>query len=605
MCIFAKRIIKLKEMKKTIFLLLVISFFLNAQCNNIKDKPENIEIDKYITHENRFEKLIDLATLYMETNPDFAFNCAYKANEIASQTKDTKQYIKSNILMGNIFEKYGFAINAIPYYKEAINNMILLNDYESIYKMYIKVANLHKDHDIDKTLSVKLMEKAVAYAYKCNDTTASIEAHMALADIHFQAKDYRSALTTYDKIIDQQMNDDNMSLITKAMTNKAKILTLQKHYDEAMTLIDSSLALCHKNSDHIGCMLNYASKAEVYDSLSNLDEAKKHYATAIRYGYFYEEYYDCGLYMYSLGMLEKKRNNIDLAIDIFKILCDSTEKFKMFDICYQSYYQLSKCYVEMDDYKEAYNLFNKYDVLYDSATIYREKQKTEQIYAGYNLSLNADEMKLKELEDMSIRKSKISKSILAAASIVISIMLISLITIYSRNKIIYYQNQKTVYEQQLKIDKMESELMEIQLKQNKELLMNMALHFKSYIEYITPIKKELKDMLESSDNINKDKIKSIYTSMQNNILLISNSENLNNQINEIYKDFLDRLEQKYPDITKAEKRLCAMLYINMSSKEIATITNTTLRSVETSRYRLRKKFNLTRDEYMVDFLRNI
>ena len=48
-----------------------------------------------------------------------------------------------------------------------------------------------------------------------------------------------------------------------------------------------------------------------------------------------------------------------------------------------------------------------------------------------------------------------------------------------------------------------------------------------------------------------------------------------------------------------------MLYTNMSSKEIAVISNTTIRSVETSRYRLRKKFDLTRDEDMVKFLRNI
>jgi hypothetical protein len=38
-----------------------------------------------------------------------------------------------------------------------------------------------------------------------------------------------------------------------------------------------------------------------------------------------------------------------------------------------------------------------------------------------------------------------------------------------------------------------------------------------------------------------------------------------------------------------------MLYTNMSSKEIAATTYTTIRPVETSRYRLRRKFNLSRD----------
>ena len=147
--------------------------------------------------------------------------------------------------------------------------------------------------------------------------------------------------------------------------------------------------------------------------------------------------------------------------------------------------------------------------------------------------------------------------------------------------------------------------MEMQLKNNKESLINLALHFKSYIEYINPLKAKLKDAIEAPENEQKTKFKNIYAEIQNNNSLFNNTENLHKQINEIYKDFVDRLEQKYPSLTKSEKRLCTMLYTNMSSKEIAVISNTTIRSVETSRYRLRKKFDLTRDEDMVKFLRNI
>ena len=103
----------------------------------------------------------------------------------------------------------------------------------------------------------------------------------------------------------------------------------------------------------------------------------------------------------------------------------------------------------------------------------------------------------------------------------------------------------------------------------------------------------------------KNKIKNIYHNIQNNIQIFHNTENLNKQINAIYKDFLDRLDTKYPGLTKADKKLCTMLYINMSSKDIAAMTNTTVRTVETSRYRLRRKFNLTRDEDIVNFLQKI
>ena len=100
-------------------------------------------------------------------------------------------------------------------------------------------------------------------------------------------------------------------------------------------------------------------------------------------------------------------------------------------------------------------------------------------------------------------------------------------------------------------------------------------------------------------------MKNLYHNIQNNVQIFHSTENLNKQINAIYKDFLDRLEAKHPGLTKAEKKLCTMLYINMSSKEIAAITNTTIRTVETSRYRLRRKFDISRDEDIVSFLQKI
>lgn len=195
--------------------------------------------------------------------------------------------------------------------------------------------------------------------------------------------------------------------------------------------------------------------------------------------------------------------------------------------------------------------------------------------------------------------------IIIIATICISILLISFTVLYSRNRILRKENSDKEYEQQLKLNEMSNKMMEMQLENNKKSLINFALHLRSFIEYITPLKNELKEAIELPEKEQKEKIKSIYQNMQNNFILYSNMEVLQNQIDEIYKDFLNRLEQKYPTITKSEKRLCTMLYINMSSKEIAMITNTTLRSVETSRYRLRKKFNLTRDEDMIGFLKQI
>lgn len=56
------------------------------------------------------------------------------------------------------------------------------------------------------------------------------------------------------------------------------------------------------------------------------------------------------------------------------------------------------------------------------------------------------------------------------------------------------------------------------------------------------------------------------------------------------------LKEKYPDLTQGEIRMCAYVLLNLSNKEIASLTRRNVRSVETMRYRLSKKMNLAEGE---------
>lgn len=72
----------------------------------------------------------------------------------------------------------------------------------------------------------------------------------------------------------------------------------------------------------------------------------------------------------------------------------------------------------------------------------------------------------------------------------------------------------------------------------------------------------------------------------------------------VYDDFLKRLGEKYPALTVSDKKMCAYLKMDLSSKDIAPLLNMTVRSVEMTRYRLRKKLGLDRAESLTGFLQN-
>ena len=72
--------------------------------------------------------------------------------------------------------------------------------------------------------------------------------------------------------------------------------------------------------------------------------------------------------------------------------------------------------------------------------------------------------------------------------------------------------------------------------------------------------------------------------------------------NSTHQNFMDRLRQQYSDLTAGDLRICCLLRMNLSTKEIASLMNVSVRAIELRRYRLRTRLELEGDTNLVDFL---
>ncbi|MCY1233866.1 hypothetical protein D9M72_464250 [compost metagenome] len=73
----------------------------------------------------------------------------------------------------------------------------------------------------------------------------------------------------------------------------------------------------------------------------------------------------------------------------------------------------------------------------------------------------------------------------------------------------------------------------------------------------------------------------------------------------INKNFYTRLKQLYPEISANDLKVCALIKLNLSIKEMASILNISPDSVKTARYRLRKKLQLAADENLTSFILSV
>jgi DNA-binding CsgD family transcriptional regulator len=122
-------------------------------------------------------------------------------------------------------------------------------------------------------------------------------------------------------------------------------------------------------------------------------------------------------------------------------------------------------------------------------------------------------------------------------------------------------------------------------------------------ELLTKIKTELTQVAKSIEsNEAKSEIKKLTKALQADDNMDQEWDHFAKHFDKVHSDFLIQLKAKHPTITPNELKLSAYLRMNLSTKEIAQLMNISIRGVEISRYRLRKKLGIITEISLFDYL---
>ena len=149
------------------------------------------------------------------------------------------------------------------------------------------------------------------------------------------------------------------------------------------------------------------------------------------------------------------------------------------------------------------------------------------------------------------------------------------------------------------INKLRNDKLRAEVDHKNRELATTTMHLINKNEFMLSLKETLKDL---SKNGSKDAMKKIIRDIDRNLSEDEGWEQFTRHFDQVHGDFLKNLKSEHPTLTPQEIKLCAYLRMNMSSKEIANLLNISVRGVEISRYRLRKKLGLNRETNLVDYM---
>ncbi|MBB6460051.1 tetratricopeptide repeat protein [Flammeovirga kamogawensis] len=180
--------------------------------------------------------------------------------------------------------------------------------------------------------------------------------------------------------------------------------------------------------------------------------------------------------------------------------------------------------------------------------------------------------------------------------LIISILLIAVLAVVwvrtIRNR---HKAERVLLQQQRNLEiKSNKEIMAVQ---NQELT-GSTLQLVAKDELLLSIKEKLKVLYkENKSNDIKRLIKEIDFNKDQSWLAFET------RFNAVNKGFYKILSDQYPNLKPYDLRICALVKLDFTTKEMAKLLGISAESANTSRYRLRKKLNLNKDVNLAEFIR--
>lgn len=557
MCSITTRVIfsyfyNMKKMKRiSIFFTLIVTPFLGF--TTVKKKPFDslkFELSKEQSDSDKIQTLIDLMEEHRTFDLVKAIDYGKQALQIATKSKNEKQLTKIYLTLGVCFYHAGDYDQAIEYYQLAKKVAEENNFQGKLASVYNNMAIIYGDLDqYDKCL--EYFNNTVEVFKKSGNDLNLSSAYGNIGVVYTMQDENKKALQNFDKALEIAKKIDNQAGIGRFMSNAAQVYGNMGNYKKALSYYDESMMIAKELNHQILI-------GEILEGISWINLETKNYQEALETIF--------------IGIENAKKSNARIQLKI-------------------GYGYAAEAYEGLGNIKKAYE-YQKLYILYKDSILNEEQlSNINQIENKYKIQGIQNEVELLEKENLVLEQKKTidtqHKYVLFGGLIAVAILALMMFFI-QRGRL-----TKSKLRQQLLNEKLDYS--------DKEIT-NFALHIIQKNDLLDSMKIDLKQ-LKRAEDIGSQKviIQELIMKLNNEIGLERDKKIFKEQLQEIGDRFMMQLEKKHPDLTSNEKRLTSLLRLNLSSKEIASILNISYKSVNMSRWRLRKKLGLDPEVELATF----
>ena len=434
-------------------------------------------------------------------------------------------------------------------------------------------------------------EKALIGRYKCLQL---------ISTIYIRQKKYDEAMHLSSQVVDELKDkNDTSGTLGLAYNSLGSLHDLKNEKAEAESYYTLALKEFEKAKNIAYLPTSYCRLGEIAATKNDRESSGNYFNKALTIAESSENKQAQVTALIATGKWFMKFENDLLQAEIYynkaRIIAMSLSD-KIFEIkTIEALIELKK---QEGDFEEVSKLQNQVIVIKDSFYSFEREQIVKSLEVQFDVSEKNRKLELVSAEkEVSKLTNYLLILLLVVLIVVFTISFFFLKRINKRDKqllktkeelVVLMEEQKQMKEQQFQndIEFKESQLsaVTIQMLEKNELL------------------DEIKTILNKKEPTSEKEIKKLiskYTIQDNNW------KDFDNYFESVNKNFYTRLKQKYPEISSNDLKICALIKLNLSIKEMASILNISPDSVKTARHRLRKKLQLNTEENLTNFILSV
>ena len=573
-----------------LLLLLPISLFAQNQIilESLKDielrkEQDTAKVNSYIRLGRKYidDQKLDSATLIANKGLFLAkkLEYTYGIGEFYAVQGDIK------VIQNELFEALSYYLQSTEYLNEEKLRSKLANVFLVIGNIYVTQANYPK--------ALEYYQKGQVIADSLNLVSMMVHFYNNMGELYYNIGQLENAINNYNNAL--EIYRDKNDSIGQASVNSSISIVYNRmgNIEKAKTHLDQALAIYEKSSNHVGLLNAYLTMAAIERNGGNYTKAISYYQKGLMHlemiGIEYKgpkSIYEVSLYA-GLGYCYMKIKNYREAeknlLRGYKIArkngqLGNLENLSLF---------LSELYDSTGDDSKALDYYREYDTYSDSLSHEENIKKITQLQMQYEFDKEMKQREVEQAKQNAIQKRKeLVYLMIISGAILATVILFLLFRLQiNKNKRINLERNNLLGDLDFK---------------NKELTTNVMYLLKKN-EFIISISDKLKksryDFKPDNRKIIDDIIRELEQSSSGDVW-----KDFEIRFQEVHAGFYKRLNEQFPDLSPNELKLCAFLRLNMSTKEISTITFQSPKSITMARFRLRKKMNIANYDNLITFL---